>query len=164
MVKRNSFTLIELMGVVVIVSIVISIGIPIVRSMNENIMMSRTRLTLQQDARNVMSILNRFLREAKASSIVVSRYDLSQPFCSYIRFTTIDSKTYEFYQSGKKLVLRQSNMTKILSEDVRYLAFTFPDSSNMYIVSVSITFERELFAGRKKAIHVASEKIRIMND
>lgn len=162
MVKR-AFTLIELMAVV-ISSILISVAIPLVRTMNENIMMSKTRLTLQQEARNVMAMLNRFLREARASSIVISRYNSLQPFCSYIKFTTIDSKTYELYQEGQNLVLKQGSMVNILSNDVRYLAFTFPDSSNMYIVSVSITFERLLFSGRKKAIHVASEKVRIMND
>lgn len=164
MVKKPAFTLIELMGVVVIVSILIISGVPILRSMNENIMMSQTRLKLQQDARNIMSILNRFLREAKASSIIISRYDSSQPFCSYIRFTTIDLKTYQFYQVGKRLIVAEGNTTSVLSEDIRYVAFTFPDSSNMYIVSVSITFEKDLFAGRKKAIHVASEKVRVMND
>ena len=164
MVRRSSFTLIEMMAVVVISSILVISGIPIIKSMNENIMMSKTRLKLQQDARNIMSILNRFLREAKASSIVISRYNSSQPFCSYIRFTTIDLKTYEFYQLGKKLFVKQGGNLNLLSEDIRYLAFTFPDSSNMSIVSISITFERDLFRGRKKAIHVASEKVRIMNE
>lgn len=163
MVKRFGFTLTELMAVVVISSIIIFTGVPLVRAINENIMMSKTRLTLQQDARNIMSILNRFLREAKASSIVISRYNNQQPFCSYIKFTTIDLKTYEFYQNDKKLILQESNMTRVLSNNLRYLAFTFPDSSNMNIVSVSITFEKDLFGGRKKAIHVASEKVRIMN-
>ncbi len=164
MVIRRAFTLMELMAVVVITSILIAVAIPIVRTMNENMMMSKTRLSLQQDARNIMAILNRFLREAKASSIVISRYNSSQPFCSYIKFTTIDSKTYEFYQDGRSLVLKQGNMKNTMSQNLRYLAFTFPDSSNMYIVSVSMTFEKELFGGRKKAIHVASEKVRIMND
>lgn len=164
MVKRFAFTLIELMAVVVIASILVVVGIPIVRSMNENIMMSKTRLKLQQDARNIMSILNRFLREAKASSIVISRYNSSQPFCSYLKFTTIDEKTYEFYQQGKRLVVKEGSMVNVLSEDIRYLSFIFPDSSNMSILSVSITFEKDLFAGRKKAIHVASEKIRVMNE
>ncbi len=164
MVIRRAFTLMELMAVVVIASILIAVAIPIVRTMNENMMMSKTRLSLQQDARNIMAILNRFLREAKASSIVISRYNSSQPFCSYIKFITIDSKIYEFYQDGRNLVLKQGNMKNTLSQNLRYLAFTFPDSSNMYIVSVSMTFEKELFGGRKKAIHVASEKVRIMND
>ena len=164
MVKRKAVTLIELMGVVAIFGIIVAVGVPLMRTVNENIMISKTRLILQQDARNIMGILNRFLREAKASSIVISRYNNLQPFYSYLKFTTIDSKTYEFYQDGKKLILKQGPMTRVLSEDIRYLAFTFPDSSNMYIVSVSITFERDLFAGRRKAIHVASERIRIMND
>ncbi|MGC8867512.1 MAG: PilW family protein [Elusimicrobiales bacterium] len=163
-IRRRAFTLIELMASVVIVSILVGVAIPVIRSMNENIMMSKTRLSLQQDARNIMAMLNRFLREAKASSLVITRYDSSQPFCSYIKFTTIDSKTYEFYQDGKNFMLKQGNMQKVLSQDLRYLSFTFPDTSNMYIVSVSMTFEKALFGGRKKAIHVASEKIRVMND
>lgn len=164
MVRRFAFTLTELMLVVIVASIIMVTVIPLVKTINENIMMSKTRLTLQQEARNIMSMLNRFLRNAKASSIVISRFDNQQPFCSYIRFTTIDSKTYEFYQNRKQLILKQSNMTRVLSNDLRYLAFIFPDSSNMSIISVSITLEKDLFGGRKKAIHVTSEKIRIMND
>jgi hypothetical protein len=33
----------------------------------------------------------------------------------------------------------------------------------MGIVSVSITLEKEVYKGRRKALHMASEKVRIMD-
>jgi hypothetical protein len=111
-----------------------------------------------------MSLITRVLKEATASSIVITRHNSSQMFYSKIKFSTIDGKNYEFYQDGKNLVMKDGNITRVLSSDLRYLAFTLTESSDLYIVSISMTLERYLFSGKRKALHMASEKVMVMND
>jgi len=162
--KKNGYTLTELMAVVAISGILIAVGVPILNTVNQNIIMAKTRLVLQQDARNFMSLITRVLREAKSSSLVITRHNTSQMFYSKIKFSTIDGKNYEFYQDGKNLVMKEGNLIRVIANDLRYLAFTLTESSDLYIVSVSITLERYLFSGKRKALHMASEKVMIMND
>ncbi|HOJ86468.1 MAG: type II secretion system protein [Elusimicrobiales bacterium] len=162
--KRSGFTMTELMAVVAIVGILVVAAVPLLNNANQNIMMSKTRLSLQQDARNIMSLITRVLREAKTSTVSISRHNSSQPFYSKITFSTIDNKNYQFYQSGKNLYMADGTNVKILTSDLRYLAFAFPESSDMSIVSLSLTLEKELFSGRRKALHMASEKVMLMND
>ena len=44
-----------------------------------------------------------------------------------------------------------------------YLAFTFPNTNDMTIVTVALTFEKDIYLGRSKALHMASEQVRVMN-
>jgi Tfp pilus assembly protein PilE len=162
--KRKATTLMELMAVVVIMGILFAVGVPILNTVNQNIMMSKTRLSLQQNARNVMFLITRVIREADASTVLISRNNTSQPFYSKITFTTVNNRNYQFYQDGKNIVMVDNGKTRILLSDLRYLAFAFPDSSNLGIISISITLEEDLFSGKRKALHMASEKVRIMND
>jgi prepilin-type N-terminal cleavage/methylation domain-containing protein len=161
---KKGYTLTELMAVVAISGILIAVGVPVLNTVNQNIIMAKTRLTLQQDARTSMSLITRVLKEATASSIVITRHNSSQMFYSKIKFSTIDGKNYEFYQDGKNLVMKDGNLTRVLSSDLRYLAFTLTESSDLYIVSISMTLERYLFGGKRKALHMASEKVMVMND
>lgn len=161
--KKKAFTLVELMAVVTILGIIYAIGAPILNKVNQNIMMANTRIQIQQEARSIMFSITRILRNAVASSVVISRYNSSQPFYSKISFTTVDGKNYTFYQNNKEFVMEVDNYTRTLTKNLRYLAFTFPESSNMSIISVSLTLEKDLFSGRKKALHMASEKIMLMN-
>ncbi|MBP7796938.1 MAG: hypothetical protein KA059_09210 [Elusimicrobiales bacterium] len=163
-IKRRATTLSELMAVVVIMSILVAVGVPVLNTVNQNIMMSKTRLSLQQDARNIMFLITRVTREAKASTVSISRYNTSEPFYSKINFTTIDNRNYQFYQNGTNLFMVDNGRTRVLTSDLRYLAFTFPESSNLGIISISITLEKNLFSGKRKALHMASEKVRIMNE
>ena len=68
-----------------------------------------------------------------------------------------------FYQSGVNLIMQAGTMTKTLSTNLRYIAFSFPMSDDMTIVSISLTMEEATFQGRKKAMHLAVEKVRVMN-
>ncbi|MBI4669032.1 MAG: hypothetical protein HY747_07575 [Elusimicrobia bacterium] len=53
---------------------------------------------------------------------------------------------------------------KLLSKNLRYLAFTFPKSDDLGILSVAMTLEKVIYLkDSTMALHMASEKIRIMN-
>ena len=68
-----------------------------------------------------------------------------------------------YYQSGNKLIQVGGTAASTLSGHLRYLAFTFPHSDDMTIVSVSVTLEEAIYEGQTKALHVASERVQVMN-
>ena len=56
-----------------------------------------------------------------------------------------------------------SGKTRLLTANVRYAAFNFPRSDDLGIVSVSLTLEKALYGGRRKALQMSSERVRVMN-
>ena len=107
--------------------------------------------------------MTRSLRQAQANSIKISRANSSQPFYSKITFTKEQGDVLVFQQEGVNLYQIIGGASRPLSRNLKYLAFTFPRSDDMGIISVSLTLEKNIFQGRKKALHMASEKVRIMN-
>jgi hypothetical protein len=110
-----------------------------------------------------MYIMTRNLRQSTANSITISRKNTNQPFYSQIIFTKVQGGTMIFNQEGQNLVQVIGGGGRILSKNLKYLAFTFPRSDELGILSVSITLEKNIYEGQKKALHMASEKVRIMN-
>ena len=166
--KRPGVTLMELMITVAILSIVFSIAAPILNQANRQFILNSTRVQLQQEARAVMYIVTRNLRQAQAATITIDRAGATQPFYSRITFTKEAatqgvSPTLVFQQEGTTLYQVIGGAKKPLSTNLKYLAFTFPRSDDMGIISVSLTLEKKIFEGRTKALHMASEKVRIMN-
>lgn len=166
--KRPGVTLMELMITIGIISVVFGIAAPILTQANRQFILNRTRVELQQEARSVMYVVTRNLRQAQAASITIDRYSAVQPFYSRITFTKQAatagvSSTLVFHQEGTYLYQVIGGGKKPLSKNLKYLAFTFPRSDDMGIISVSLTLEKKIFEGRTKALHMASEKVRIMN-
>ncbi|MCX7957301.1 MAG: hypothetical protein N2643_05390 [Endomicrobia bacterium] len=119
---------------------------------------------LQEEARTVMEHIMRNLRNARSDTIVISRHNSQQPPYSKIDFYTVTGSSVSYYQINRTLYWRVGNSTpNILSKSVTYFAVTFPKSYEMNIVSVALTLERYLYDIRRKALHVASEKIMVMN-
>lgn len=160
---RFGFTLIEAMLTVAVVGILATMSSQILLQVNRYFIMSRTRLDLQREARAVMYVVTRELRQAQSDSIVIDRATASQPFYSRITFTKVQGTTMAFQQNGTNLVMTVGTKTKTLSKSVRYLAFSFPRSDQLSIVSVSLTLEELIYQGRRKALHMASEKVQVMN-
>lgn len=167
--RRRGVTLMEMMIVVGIVSALFMVSAPILNQANKMFIMTRTKLELQQEARGIMYVVTRNLRQAQADTIVISRANTSQPFYSKIAFTTEQSSTtavsnqLTFQQEGTTLYQIIRGNKRVLSRNLSYLAFTFPRSDEMGIVSVSVTLRKSIYEGRSKALHMASEKVRVMN-
>ena len=162
MVKKG-FTLIEVMLTLAIVGIVFAIGAPLLNQANRLFILSRTRVELQGEARSVMYVVTRTLRQAQKSTITISRANSNQPFYSKITFTKEQGNIMVFQQEGVNLYQVIGGGKRPLSKNLKYLAFTFPRSDDRGIISVSLTLEKNIFQGQKKALHMASEKVRIMN-
>lgn len=160
---RKGYTLTEMMMAVGIIGILFGVGAPILNQATKNFIMSNTRMELQTEARGIMYLITRNLRQAQNSTITISRYSNSQPYYSKITFTKQDGKQYSFYQKDKELIMQYGAMNRVLSKNLRYLVFTFPESSDMGIISISMTLQKNIYEGQKKALHMASEKLRVMN-
>ena len=166
--RRRGVTLTEMMIVVAIMSVVFVIAAPLLLQVNRTFIMNRTRVELQQEARAVMYVVTRNLRQAQNGTITIDRANTNQPFYSRITFTKVAattgvSPTLVFQQEGTSLYQVINSVKRPLSKNLKYLAFSFPRSDDMGIISVSFTLEKSIFEGRKKAFHMASEKVRVMN-
>lgn len=161
--KTRAVTLVEVMIAVAILGIVFSIGPTLLTNLTRFSRLSRARLETQRNARDSLNQINQALRQASASSIVISNEALQSPFSS-IGFWTVDGRWLKFYQQGRDLMFVQNTSTRTVADGLRYIAFSNPRTDNSSIISVSVTFERDTYQGGSKALQMAIEKVRIMND
>jgi len=171
--RRGGFTLMEMIMVMGIISVMFAIAAPILTNASRQFILTRTKMELQQEARAIMYIITRSLRQASAETIELSRVDSSQPFYSKIRYTTLHStsayvsNSFTFQQEGKVLyqviVVNGVTNKKVLTRNLDYLAFIFPRTDDMGIISVSLTLKKNIYEGQTKALHMASEKVMVMN-
>lgn len=168
MVTRSArgFTLVETIIVVALIGLLAMVAPRMFLSATRYIRMTRAQFEIQRDSKDAMLLINRALRQAKASSVVVSN-EASQPPFSKITFdkfiTTSTVRTMGFYQQGTTLYEVSQGSTRPVSSNLRYLAFSYPRTDNSYIVSISLTMEKATYQGRSKALQLAVEKVRIMN-
>ena len=159
--RQSATTLIELMIVVAIMGFIVMLGPRLYLQIRRFFFMSNTRVELQREARSAMIVMTGRLRQAQSSTILIDQ-DTADPPYSRISFTDIDGNGIRFYQDGKNLYMVDTS-TRTLTTNLRYIAFALPKSDDLGIVSLSFTLEKSIFEGRTKALHMASEKIRVMN-
>lgn len=167
--RRKGVTLMEMLIVVGIVSTLFAVAAPILLQANRQFIMIRTKLELQQEARGIMYVLTRALRQAQVETIVIGRANTSQPYYSKIQFTTeqssstVVSNSFVFQQEGTVLYQVFGSGKRVLTRNLNYLAFSFPRTDDMSMISVSLTLQKNIYEGRTKALHMASEKVHVMN-
>jgi len=164
--RSEGYTLTELMLAVAIMGIVFGIAPALLINMTRFFTQSRSRIEIQREVRDALDLMNRNLRQAKASTVVVDQVSGEAPY-SRIGFTRLrpDGTTASlvFYQQGNTLFMVAGG-TRAISENLRYLAFTYPNSSDDRIISVSLTTEKGTYESKTKALQLSVEKVRIMNE
>lgn len=160
---RQGFTLTEMMIVVSLFGIVSAVGASIFSQVTRNFNMNKARVSIQRDARTVLDLINRNLRQASAATVSIDQIT-GQPPQSRMTFYGTDGNFWSFYQEGKQLKAVHNSSTSTLCENLRYLAFTYPTISDVNLVSVSITTEQETYELQSKTLQLSVEKVRIMND
>lgn len=163
----KGFTLTELMITIAIVGVVMAVGPNLLLNMVKFFRLQIARAEVQRDARAALDLINRNLRQATSTTVAVKNRP-NQPPYSWLTFeiskgTGAALGWYGFYQEGSKLQFNNRGSTTTISENLRYLAFTYPRSDNAGIVSISMTFEKATYAGYTKALQLSIEKVRIMN-
>lgn len=169
--KTAGWTLVELLIVVTIMSIIM-VGIS--TFFNRALYFVRliqAKTDVQRDARMILSKINRELRQAKASSVVIDRLNSDMPPYSRIRFETIKGSTMCYYQDGTTLLFQESRgdftfTPRKLTENLRYIAFVYQRTDNNKVIHISICLEKVpyLYVPGTKALQVAVEEVRIMNE
>lgn len=165
---RAGHTLSEMMVVVAILGILATIGPPLMTGLQNFFLMTSARYEIQRDARTSLDIINRFLRQAYQTSIVIDTPAGQGPY-SHIAFKLVDGREVQFQQSGKTLIQKITNaagtqtVTSTLTNNLIYIAFTFPHTDDISIVSVAITMGKNIQLGRQKVLELTIQKVRVMN-
>ena len=165
---RKGHTLAEMMVVVAILGILATVGPPLMTGVQNFFLMTTARYEIQRDARQSLDIINRFLREAYQTSIVIDTPAGQGPY-SHITFSLVDGRQIQFQQSGKQLIQKVTNAARTstnvstLTNDLIYIAFTFPHTDDTSIVSVAITMGKNIQLGRQKVLELSIQKVRVMN-
>ncbi|MDE1977165.1 MAG: type II secretion system protein [Elusimicrobia bacterium] len=160
--RRLGYTLAEMMLVVAIVGIVASTGAYLLMHLNDFYQLTQANNDIERDARQCLDTMNRYIRQAEDLSITISTPANGGPY-SRIDFTTADGRSMAFYQSGDELIQVIGNTATVMSKHLAYIAFTFPQSDDPSIVSVSLTMGETIQRGQKKVLELTIEKVRVMN-
>ncbi len=164
--SRKGYTLMEMMMVVAILGIVITTAAPLMYQTTNFWKLTSARFAIQRDVRTSIDLINRFTRQAQSATVVVDSAS-GQPPASRITFSVVNSTgatvSVSFYQTGKKLYMNNNGNVSKLSDNLAYIAFTYPKSDDISIISVAMTMQSPTYKGGKKALQLSIQKVRIMN-
>jgi len=165
--QSSGVTLIELAITVLLIGIIFSVAPKFFTAITRFIRTNTARVEIQRDARDSLAMINRQLRQARAISVVVTRHPTipEQPPYSKIQFETVSDRDYEFYQENRNLFMTvDAGPRRKIAGNLKYLAFSYPRAFDPTILSVTVTFEKSTYSGHTKALQMAIEKVRVMND
>ncbi len=163
--SQSGYTLIEVMITAAIIGIIFSIVPQFFFFATKFQRLNNARLIVQRDARSTMALLNKNIRQAVSSSVVIDNAP-SQPPYSRITFNKVEgagTESVRYFQEGKNLKETRNGRDIVVAENLAYLAFIFPRSDDMQLVSVSLTLSEETYQGEAKALQMSVEKIEVMN-
>ncbi len=151
----------EAMMVSAIVGIVVLVGPKILIQVVRFYQLHEAKIEIQRDARACLDSINRFLRQAKSATVIVDQAT-NQPPYSRVSFTTVQGQSMSFYQSGTSLY-QVAQSTTLISNNLYFIAFTYPRTDDPTIISVALTMARATYEGGSKALELSIQKVRVMN-
>jgi prepilin-type N-terminal cleavage/methylation domain-containing protein len=168
-INRHGITLTEMVVTVFILGLLSTVAGTFLIGGTKIFRLDSAKGEIQRDARLSIDLINRNLRQSKADTVSVSRYNSSQPPCSMIEFTHVNGNEYKFYQLNSSFYLSEKKASSLTWHDskiagnLRNLIFTYPRLDDETIISVSLCFEKATYDGATKALQLSVEKVRIMN-
>lgn len=164
--KAKGYTVAELMITVAIMGILAAVAAPLLVRMTNFWRQTSARGDIQRDVRNSLDMINRFLRQADSGTVQIDQ-KTGQPPYSRLAMSTLDGKRITFWQDGYNLKMSVSSgtatTTSNLSSRVGYIAFSYPRTDDISIVSVAITMQAPTYLGGKKTLQLSIQKVRVMN-
>ena len=152
----------ELMIVLAVMGVLASITPHILTASGQVFILGKAKIELQEEARAAIYVITRELRQAQSNTVVIDRAG-TQPYYSRLQFTKIQGVQVTVQQSGSSILLTEGTHVTTLSTNLAYMSFTFPRSDDMTILSVSFTLQKQIYGGIFKALHMASERVPVMN-
>ena len=123
--------------------------------------LSKTNSEIQADARASIEVMDRNLRQAAASSVVIDRYDANQPPYSRVSFLKF-SQPIIYYQSGRNLYY-VSTSTRIISRSLDCVQFVYPSTLNNKVLNIAAAFEKKTYGTYRRAFQLSIQTVNIMN-
>lgn len=160
--NERGWTLTELLIVVAIIGVTAMLAPQVINQTTKIFVLSRAKLEIQGEARATMNIITRQLRQAQSGQITIDQA-AGQPYYSRIQFLTVQGSSVTICQNNNNLQFTMGTNVSILSKNLEFLSFSFPRSDDMTIVSVALTLQKQIYNGAYKALHMASERVRVMN-
>ncbi len=155
-------TLVELLINIAIISGIGTITAVMLVSGFRNWQVNRVRTEIQRDTRQTLDLMIKYIRQAQATTIVITRR-AGQPPYSDMTFTTIGGNAVEFYQDGTTLYEVFDGNKIIITKNVRALLFAYPSSQDGALINISVSFEGGTYEGGTQTFQLQLEKVRIMN-
>lgn len=167
----TGMTLLEAIVALAILGIVFSVAPRLFIQMNRFYRQHIARVAVQQNARLALDAITRNLRQAQAESIVIDQIPGPPPQPPHSRITfarlqpsTTDTVAVSFYGVGHKLYQKVGPLdARVLAENLRYIAFSYPRTDDVRTISVSVTFERGTYEGSSEALQMAFERVHVIN-
>lgn len=160
--RSRGYTLVEAMIVVAILGTVLVMGGTLFTHMYQFYSQSDARTDVQRQLRVILDNINRDLRIGSASSVTISELS-GQPPYSEITFNTVTGSTFTYEQDGTDLIQIHNNDHTTLTTNLQYIAFSYPETDDDTVLSISITLSKGTYSGRTSALQMAISKVRIMN-
>ncbi|MFH1723114.1 MAG: type II secretion system protein [Elusimicrobiota bacterium] len=130
--------------------------------------LDQTRLETQRDARTALNLVQSLLREASADGILLTRLSAAEPPYSKIEFSDADGRVHRFYQQENSLIMQRYDVflgthTRSLTDDLRYAAFAYPDTTKDNLLSVALCLEKEAYWGEKRDFYLSVQRVQVGN-
>ena len=162
MKSTRGYTLIEAMVTVAIVATLSAVAAPLLVNMTNFWRQTTARNEIERDVRVSLDTINRFARQAQSSTVVLDQV-AGQPPYSRITFTSIQGNVITFYQLGNKLIFTNGVKITTLSSRVGFIAFSYPQTDDVTLMSVALTMQAPTYLGGKRALQLSIQKVRLMN-
>jgi len=160
--NKKGYTLTEMMITVAIVGILATVSAPLLVQMTNFFRQTSARNTIQRDVRASLDMIDRFTRQAYSGTVTIDQVSGQPPF-SRLSFTNLNGQPVSFYQVDNKLKMTVGTDTSILSSNIAYIAFSYPRTDDISLISVAVTAQAATYLGGRKALQLSIQKVRIMN-
>ena len=160
--RRSGYTLVEAMLVVAMIGAVVALSAPLMVRLSNFWRQSQARSDIQADVRIAMDLMNRLLRQGQAATITIDNVP-GQPPYSRLSFTDSSGRSISFYQMGNTLTVSINGANDVVTRNLEFVSFGFPDTSDTSIMSIAMTTQKSTYLGGALALQLSIEKVRVMD-
>ncbi|MFC2061797.1 type II secretion system protein J [Elusimicrobiota bacterium] len=164
--KNKGMTLIEVMITLAIMAVISSSMWLIFMQGFRSWSLNSAQAEVQRDARRLLDLMGRNLRQAEADTITISQDSVDDPPFSKITFIGLRQGTtaqMSYYQSGREFIMEVDGTDTKFGENIRNLNFMTVESGDDEMLSMGVCVEKATYEGRSRIAKLTVRKVRVMN-